>query len=426
MAITIPIISEFNAKGVRKAVKEFQQLEGTVAKTRFAFKKMAVPAAAAFSGIAAAAVAFGKAAADDQLAADQLALALRNNTKATDAAIKANEDFIATVSMQAAVADDDLRPALQKLAVGTKDLGKAQQLLQTALNVSAATGLDLSTVSDALAKGYNGNTKALAKLSPQLKKMIKDGSSFADVVKVLDNQFKGASKTFATSAAGSMKKLSITIDETKESIGAALLPVIQAVLPYLQKFAEWAQKNPTTFKIIAIAIAAVAASIMAVNFAMALNPFTAAIAGIGLLVAAVMVAWNKFTWFRDGVKAVWSAISGYVTTEINTIIKNINLLITGLNAVSPFKDIPYIPLLGAQKAGTATNPFMPRFEGAGPASAFGFAPRITAPQFAGAGPASAAGITINVYGGDPNAVVQTLRKYNRQTGSLPVRTKVIG
>ena len=420
MAIVIPIISEFNAKGIKKAVKEFKQLEGAGAKAGFVLKKAMVPATAALGGLAVAAVDFAKAAAEDQLAADQLALALKNNTKATDAQIKANEDFISTLSMSAAVADDELRPALQKLAVGTKDMKKAQDLLQTALNVSAATGVDVVTVSDALAKGYNGNTKALGKLSPQIKKLIKDGGSFADVVKTLDKQFAGASKTAANSAAGGFKKLDIAVGEAKESIGAALLPVVQAVVPYLTKMADWAQKNPGAFKLIAATIAGIAASIMLVNAAMALNPIGLIIIGVGLLIGALVGAYNKFEGFRNVVDSVFGAVRTVLKNTVNFVIDVINKIITGINAVSPFEDIPYLTKIGEVNYPTA---------GATGNDNFRFAPKVgvmAVPTVAAGAGNRGTTIQVNVNGADPNAVVQTLRRYVRQTGSLPVRTANIG
>lgn len=321
--------------------------------------------------------------------------------------------------MSAAVADDDLRPALQKLAVGTKDVKKAQDLLDTALNVSAATGVDLLTVSDALAKGYNGNTKALAKLSPQMKKLIKDGASFTDVVKTLDKQFAGASDTFANSAQGGFKKLDIALNETKESIGAALLPVIQAALPFLQKFAAWAQKNPTTFKVIAFAIAGITASIMALNVAMALNPVGLIVIAVGAVVAALVLAYNKFEWFRNGVKAVFSFIGNVVKTFVGNFIKGINMVIRGLNKLpkvnikeisNPFENLGASVAPGAGQFRQFEQRTMP-------------APSVSASAM---GASQGTTIQVNVNGADPNAVVQTLRKYVRQTGSLPVRTAAIG
>ncbi|MGL4268032.1 MAG: hypothetical protein ACRCR7_13025, partial [Weissella cibaria] len=83
-----------------------------------------------------------------------------------------------------------------------------------------------------------------------------------------------------------------------------LLPVLQAVLPYLQRFADWAQKNPKAFLYIASTIAAVTTAIIALNFVLALNPFVAMAAAI-IAVSAAMVyleqktnalsnAWGRF------------------------------------------------------------------------------------------------------------------------------------
>ena len=117
MAVSIPIISEFDSKGIDKAIKEFKQLETAGEKAKFALKKAAVPAAAAFTALAGAVGLSVKAAMDDAAAQEQLALQIRNSTDATDSAIAGNERWISSVSMSAAVADDELRPALSKLAI---------------------------------------------------------------------------------------------------------------------------------------------------------------------------------------------------------------------------------------------------------------------------------------------------------------------
>ena len=39
MAVSIPIVTEFDGKGISKAMAEFQQLEGAGAKSAFALKK---------------------------------------------------------------------------------------------------------------------------------------------------------------------------------------------------------------------------------------------------------------------------------------------------------------------------------------------------------------------------------------------------
>ena len=233
MGVILPIISEFDAKGTQKAMKEFQKLEGASAKASFAMKKAALPAAAAIAGIGFALVGATKAAMEDQAEQVQLALALENVTGATDAQIKASEDMISKMSLASGVADSELRPALASLVRGTKDIEEANKALALAQDISAGSGKDLATVSDALAKAYGGNMKGLAALSPEIKAMIKDGASLQDVMDVLGGSFGGASAAAAATAEGGMKRLGIALAETKESIGAALIPVVEALLPPL-------------------------------------------------------------------------------------------------------------------------------------------------------------------------------------------------
>ena len=169
MAVILPIISEFNAKGTQRAIKEFQKLEGASAKASFAIKKSAVPAAAAVAGLGLALVGATKAAMEDQAEQVQLALALQNVTGATDAQIASQEDMITKMSLASGVADSELRPALASLVRGTKDIEEANKALALAQDISAGSGKDLATVSDALAKAYGGNMKGLPHLVQKLK-----------------------------------------------------------------------------------------------------------------------------------------------------------------------------------------------------------------------------------------------------------------
>ena len=340
--LSIPIISEFDGKGIDKAIKEFKQLETVGQKAQFAIKKAAVPAAAALAGLGVALVAATKAAVEDNADQAQLALTLQNVTDASDAQVKAIEDQISAMSRASGVADSELRPALASLVRGTKDIATATDALALAQDISAGSGLSLASVSDALAAAYGGNMKALGALSPGIKAMIKDGASLDEVMGLLGGTFGGAAANAADTAAGRFKILKNSLDETQESIGAALLPVVQAVLPYLQKFADWAEKNPQLFLFIAGAIGAVAAAIVATNIAMALNPFSLIAAGIALLVVGLITAYKKFEWFSTGVKAVVNGIIGVFEVWANSWIKVINAIIKGYNALPLLPDIGFI------------------------------------------------------------------------------------
>jgi hypothetical protein len=432
MAIQIPIISEFVDSGIKKAVKEFKQLETTGAKAQFALKKAAVPAAAALGGLVAVLGDATKGAMEDAAAQAELARQLEYAAGATNSQIKAAEDWISAQGRLLGVTDDELRPALGALSRVTYDVETAQKAASLAMDISAATGKPLEAVTNALAKAYGGNTAALAKLDPSLRDMIKGGASLDDVMASLESTFSGAAETAANTAEGGFKRLGVSLNETKESIGAALLPVLEKVLPILQKFADWAQRNPTLFLTIAAAIGAVSIAIMAVNAAMALNPFTAIAAGIALLVVGVVAAYKKFETFRDIVKSVVNGVAAYFEFVANGWIKATNIIIRGLNLIKPGKDIPSLSPISIGRMGDDSS----ASGGGGLAStrmaAGGIVTSPTLALIGESGPEAVVplsrmgsmgggGVTINVHGGDPNAVVDALRRYMFQNGAVPIK-----
>ena len=198
---------------------------------------------AAFVAAAAAAGAYAvkigiegvKAAIEDEKAQTQLALALENATGATTAQIAATEQSILKMSLATGVADDQLRPALGRLVRSTGDITQAQNLLSTALDVSTATGKPLETVANALGKAYEGNTTALGKLglgisAAQLKTM-----SFTDVQSRLSDLFGGAAARNADTYAGRIARMQVAFDEAKETIGFALLPILEKVINFINQ-----------------------------------------------------------------------------------------------------------------------------------------------------------------------------------------------
>jgi hypothetical protein len=343
MAVILPIISEYDPKGAKRAIAQFKQLEGFGAKANFAIKKAAIPAAAAMAGLGVALAGATKAAMEDAAEQANLALVMGNVTGASKEQVAAQEDVIAAMSRASGTADSELRPAFQALLVGTKDITEANKTLALAQDIAQGSGRDLATVSDALAKAYGGNFKALGQLSPEIKAMIKDGATLDDVMNVLGGTFGGATAAAAETAAGRMKILKNSLDETKESIGAALLPAVEAILPLVQKFADWAQKNPQAFLFIAGTIAAIAASIMAVNFAMALNPFALIAAGIVVLVAGLVLAYNKFEWFRNGVNTMINTLLNVFEAMANAFLAAVNTIIKAYNAIPLLPNAPTLP-----------------------------------------------------------------------------------
>jgi hypothetical protein len=313
MTIAIPIITEFNGAGIDKAVKEFNNLETNGEKAQFAIKKAAVPAGIAIAALATGLIDCAKAAIEDQAAANLLAIALGKSTTATDDAIKANGDFIDSLMLSTNVADDELRPAMARLSRSTGDVTKAQDLLALAVDISKGSGKSLETVTAALAKGYDGNTNALGKLGLGLDQGLIKSKDFGAIQEKLTENFGGFGKAAGETTEGQLARFTTGIAELKEGIGAALLPVLDAVLPLINKFAKWAQDNPEFFVIMGAALAGIATAIVAINIAMSINPITAIAIGIGLVAAAAVIAYKKFETFRDIVDGLFGAIRWWIS-----------------------------------------------------------------------------------------------------------------
>jgi hypothetical protein len=248
-ALTLKLIADiddFN-KNLNKGSTEVEGFGGKLQK----FGKIA---GAAFLAAAAAAGAYAikigvdgvKAAIEDEAAQVRLAGALERATGATRDQIAAVEQQITKTALATGVADDQLRPALARLAVSTGDTAKAQDLLNLALDVAQATGKPLEAVANSLGRAYDGNTTSLGKLGIGLSAAELKTMSFTDVQGKLSELFGGAAAANAQTFEGRMARLRVAFDEAKESVGFALLPIIERlvsfivnqVVPNFQKFAK--------------------------------------------------------------------------------------------------------------------------------------------------------------------------------------------
>jgi hypothetical protein len=194
-------------------------------------------AAVAFAVVGAAATAFAvsavKAAAQDEKSRKQLEQTIRSNTQATEEQISAIDKYITKQSIATATTDDVLRPALSRLIRSTQDVAKAQELLNLAQEISVATGKPLEAVTTALGRAYDGSNTALGRLGLGIDAATLKSQSFEETTKQLQATYSGFIANEATNAEFKFKQLTIALDETKESIGAALLPVVKELADYL-------------------------------------------------------------------------------------------------------------------------------------------------------------------------------------------------
>jgi competence protein ComGC len=199
---------------------------------------------AAILGFGTAAVVAGKAmydmaeaAVEDQKSAALLANTLKNTTHATKDQIASVEDWISKQGQLYGVTDDDLRPALAKLAAATGDITKAQKSASLAMDVAAGNGKSLSAVTQTLAKAIStGSVTALGKYQVATKNADGTTKSLAEVTDELSKKYGGSAAKAADTAAGKFQRLKVDLSETAEAIGYKLLP-------YADDLGDWLLKT---------------------------------------------------------------------------------------------------------------------------------------------------------------------------------------
>jgi hypothetical protein len=246
-ALTLKLLADVDnfTKNLDKADKDVATFGDKVAK----FGKIA---GAAFAAAGAAAVAYAgklaidgvKSAIEDEAAQAKLANTLRNVTKATDDQVAATEDYILKTSLATGVADDELRPSLDRLTRATKDLDKAQQLQTLALDIAAGSGKSLQAVTESLSKAQEGNLAGLSRLGVGLDKAELKTLTFDQITAKLAGTFENQASKQADTFQGKLARLTVAFDEGKETVGAyildAITPMVEAlvknVIPAIQDF----------------------------------------------------------------------------------------------------------------------------------------------------------------------------------------------
>ena len=221
--VKIDIAAEFTGK------KAFKQAETATEKMSKNVKKLAGALGLAFGGQAI--LAYGKkavkAAAEDEKAQKQLALALKNVGLGRDAA--SSEAYIQKLQSEFGILDDKLRPAYQTLAVATGNTAEAQRLLNLSLDIAASTGKDLGSVTSALSRAYLGNNAALSKLGVGISKADLKAGKFEDIIAQLEGTFKGAATQSANTFQGSIDKLGVAAANASEIIGTGLIDALKGL-----------------------------------------------------------------------------------------------------------------------------------------------------------------------------------------------------
>jgi hypothetical protein len=217
--LVVSALSTFDNKGLKKGKKEVS-----------AFEKQVKSFGKVFAGVfsATAVVNFGKKSVQAFMADEKAAKALEQQLKNVGYQFSAPgvEKYIASLQQATGVLDDQLRPAFQSLLTVTGSITTSQDALNTALNISAATGKSVVEVSQALAKGYAGQTTALSRLGAGLSKATLKSGDMNKIMAELNSKFAGQSAARLDTYAGKMDLLKVSAENAKEEIGKGLLDAL--------------------------------------------------------------------------------------------------------------------------------------------------------------------------------------------------------
>ena len=359
-SVVIPIVSEFDSKGINKAINEFKSLEGAGKKAQFALKKAALPAALALGAVAAAAsgmVKAGEAAATANARIAQINESMGLFGNETE---KVNERLIAyanTTARATGIDQNSIKATQAKLltfgalAKSADEVnGAFDRATKAAIDLAAAGFGDAESNAVQLGKALQDPIKGIAALAKsgvsftaqekeKIKTLVETNRTLEAqdlILKAIETQVGGT----ALATANDTDKLKVAFSQVSESIGLILVPILAGLTPILTSIADLASQNAKVFVIVGGVIAGVALTILALNAAMkvykaiqtivtvgtllfnaalAANPITLVIIAIVALVAALVIAYKKFEAVRIVVDTVFQFITRTVMAGVGVI-----------------------------------------------------------------------------------------------------------
>jgi hypothetical protein len=354
MAITIPILTDFNGRGIDRGIKQFQKLETKGQKAGFLIRKAAIPAALALGGIALAA----KAGLEGVMADDEALANLQSTITSTgNAANITSESFFAYANELQKVTGtgaDQITQGAALLATFKNvrnEVGAGNQVFnratKAALDLSKKGFGDLSGSNKMLGKALNDPIKGITALG-------RAGVTFTDeqkatirtlqesgrtldaqkiILKEVEDQVGGTAEAFGATTRGKIERSKRAFEEMQKTLARALLPVLEGAAALFQKLSGFIERNEGVAKILIGAVAGLAAGILilngimkiagatmaivraaqlALNLAMTMNPIGLIVVAIGLLVAGLIVAYKNSETFRNILDKVFDVVKKVV------------------------------------------------------------------------------------------------------------------
>lgn len=279
MAITVPIVSTWDAKGVDKAMRDIQRAEGGWAKGAAGIKAATAPAAAALGVLSVAGFGAVKSAEEAERANKGLAQVFKSMgyEENTDAAIKYADALERTTGITA----EEIKAAQTKLATfsevakSTETMGRATEI---AADLSAAGFGSMGSASVMLGKAIQDPVKGITALSrvgvtftedqkAMIEEMVKAGDAAGAqglIMEALETQVGGVAEETASSTA----KMANAWGEVVDEVGDALMPAFEDLTAWMLKAAGIFRQHSGLIVGIGVAVASLSATILVLNAAM--------------------------------------------------------------------------------------------------------------------------------------------------------------
>jgi hypothetical protein len=310
MAVILPIVTKLDSSGLKTAQKGFAAL-----KTQFDH----MTAGFGIEEIGKKLLESAKLASLDEKSFGLLSMQMKRNAHATDEQVKSTEELLSGLARQTGIVKADLYPAMTKLTNATHNVQAAQKLMKIALDASAVSGKPLNAVALALSKAYNGNTTALTRMFPELKKS-------KDAIGDLNKEVQGA----AAAKADPFAKFKVSMEELQIQIGKYILPYLINLMNVLS--------NPAIMNTV-VTVAALIAVLKvweavqgAINTAMAIftaimdaNPIGLIALAVAGLIAGIVYLATQTTFFQD----TWSAMTAVFKVSVDFMVNAWNAVANG-------------------------------------------------------------------------------------------------
>lgn len=169
---------------------------------------------------------------------------LNANLKSSSAAMK-NWASDITESIGGWVDDGDLLTALGD-HIYSMTSEQIKKIGDSALDLMAATGMDLNTAVDSLAQSYTGTlSKSLKVIAPEMANLTKEELEQGKALDVIKIKVNGAAKAMSETTNGSLESYKVAISALKSELGAVFTENLKPMRAF---FTEWASQLANALK----------------------------------------------------------------------------------------------------------------------------------------------------------------------------------